>query len=140
LQVRGTSEGTASLHAQLTPLIGRARDVETVCRLLRSDEVRLLTLTGPGGVGKTRLAVQVAGDLAEGLEDGAVFVPLAPVADPSSVASAIAEALQLREQGTRLLLDQLKDVLRRRRPLLVLDNFEHLPARLASGRPTARRR
>ena len=127
MQVRSTeSEGGASLPAQLTPLIGREREIEAACRLLQSDDVRLLTLTGPGGVGKTRLAVQVAADLVEGLDDGAVFVSLAPVADPSSVASAIAEALLLREEGKRPLLDQLKNLLRSRRPLLLLDNFEHL--------------
>ena len=127
MQVRSTeSESGASLPAQLTSLIGREREIEAACRLLQSDDVRLLTLTGPGGVGKTRLAVQVAADLVEGLDDGAVFVSLAPVADSSSVASAIAEALLLREEGKRPLLDQLKNLLRSRRPLLLLDNFEHL--------------
>ena len=126
--MRRVSGSTASLPAQLTPLVGRDRDVEAACRLLQSDDVRLLTLTGPGGVGKTRLAVQVASDLVGDLEDGVVFVSLAPVADPSSVASAIAEALHVREQGTGLLLDQLKVFLGNRRSLLVLDNFEHLVA------------
>ena len=90
--------------------------------------MRLLTLTGPGGVGKTRLAMQIAADLAGEIEDGVYFVSLAPISEPSSLPVAIADALRLRERGGRSLLDQLKGFLRTRQALLVLDNFEHLAA------------
>src|SRR5438874_1008784 len=74
-----------NLPAQLTPLIGRAQEEATVCALLRRAEVRLLTLTGTGGVGKTRLSLAVATDLLDEFADGVCFVPLAPVSDPDLV-------------------------------------------------------
>jgi predicted ATPase/DNA-binding NarL/FixJ family response regulator len=120
------SESNAALPAQLTPLIGREREVEAACRTLLDGEVRLLTLTGPGGVGKTRLARQVAAELVESLDDGVFFVCLASVADPASVVYEIADALGLREERGSLLLDQVEQDLAPRRALLVLDNFEHL--------------
>jgi predicted ATPase/DNA-binding CsgD family transcriptional regulator len=127
VQVRGTEyQPEASLPAQLTPLIGREREVEAACRLLRSDELRLVTLTGPGGVGKTRLAIRVAADLVEGFDGSVFFVSLASVAEPASVACTIAEAVGLREGGRSSLVDELRAFLRNRRLLLVLDNFEHL--------------
>ena len=129
MQVRtAESDRRSSLPAQLTPLVGRERDVEAASRLLEDDEVRLLTLTGPGGVGKTRLAIQVAAELAEGFEDGVCFVSLTPVADPSSVPCAIAAALRLSGHGRGLSPDRIKERLRSRCPLLVLDNFEHVSA------------
>ena len=86
-----------------TPLIGRQAEVATVASLLKGDGVRLLTLTGPGGVGKTRLALQVATELAaDGVfADGAAFVPLAAVQDPGLVAATIAHALGVQEISDR---------------------------------------
>ena len=117
-----------NLPLQRSPLIGREREVAEVERLLLREDVGLLTLTGPGGTGKTRLALQVAAEVLDRFEDGVFFVALAPLADPGLVGSAIAQALGVRESGERPLLDSLKDYLREKRLLLVLDNFEHLLA------------
>jgi predicted ATPase/DNA-binding SARP family transcriptional activator len=113
------------LPAPRTPLIGRRTEVEEVAALLRGP-ARLVTVTGPGGIGKTRVALQAAHDLAADFADGVVFVDLAAVRDPELFADAVAAALELDEEPGRSRLDMLRGHLRRRSVALVLDNFEHV--------------
>ncbi len=113
------------LPLQPTGLIGRERDMVTLRPLLRSG-ARIVTLTGPGGVGKTRLAVEVARDLSEGYPDGVAFVGLAPLSDAGLVIPTMAHALGLREVGGEVLHDTLRTYLREKQMLLVLDNFEQV--------------
>jgi predicted ATPase/class 3 adenylate cyclase len=115
-----------NLPVQATPLIGRERELEEVRHRLLREDVRLLTLTGPGGSGKTRLGLQVAADVIEHFADGAFFVSLAPISDPNLVGTALAHALGLQDGGGRPLAERLALHLERKCLLLVLDNFEQV--------------
>ncbi|MDQ4138238.1 MAG: DUF4062 domain-containing protein [Actinomycetota bacterium] len=117
---------SASLPAPITRLFGREQAIDAVVAMLRSTHPRLLTLTGPGGIGKTRLAIEVGTRLASEFPDGVVFVPLAPVGEADEVATAIAHALGVQHGGAAALADRLLAALSDRRMLLVLDNFEHV--------------
>jgi predicted ATPase/transcriptional regulator with XRE-family HTH domain len=120
---------SATMLLPLTPLIGRAQLVAVAGGLLQREEVRLLTLTGAGGIGKTRLGLQVAADEHPSFRDGVAFVPLAALRDPGLVATTIAQALGVREGGRQSVRERLLEYVRNKHLLLVLDNFEHmLPA------------
>jgi predicted ATPase/DNA-binding CsgD family transcriptional regulator len=111
-----------------SPLVGRAREVAAACALLRRRETRLLTLTGPGGTGKSRLSVQVAAELAETFADGVAFIPLAAISDPNLVLPTIAQTLALDAASTTPLPARLHEALHGRSQLLLLDNFEQVIA------------
>jgi predicted ATPase/class 3 adenylate cyclase/Tfp pilus assembly protein PilF len=115
-----------NLPLQPTPLIGREKEVAQVCDLLRGDETRLLTLTGPGGTGKTRVALQAAADLLDDFPDGTFFAQLATLTEAELFLLALAETLEVREIGEQPLDESLKDYLSERQLLLLLDNFEQV--------------
>ena len=118
----------SNLPTQRTMFIGRDREVGAVKELLLRDDVHLITLTGPGGIGKTRLGLQVAGELAQNFPSGVCFIPLAAVSDPALIPSIIAQALGMREPGRQVTIESLKDYLHDlpTNLLLFFDNFEHL--------------
>src|SRR5512134_682662 len=115
-----------SIPVSPTSLIGREQEIETLCQLLHRPDVRLVTITGPGGVGKTSLALQVAYDLQDAFTDGVFFVSLAAISDSTLIIPTIAHTLGAVESPNRLLLDSLKEFLRERQALLLLDNFEQI--------------
>src|SRR5437764_7769345 len=115
-----------NLPVQPTPLIGREREVAAVQQLLLREDVRLLTLTGPGGTGKTRLGVHVAAELSDHFTGGISFVNLAPISDAELVVPTIAQTLGVKESPTRSMVEQLQAFLQEKRLLLVLDNFEQV--------------
>lgn len=115
-----------TLPAELTLFIGREQERATLRALLKRGDVRLVTLTGPGGVGKTRLALRVAADLQQQFPDGVAFVPLAAIRDPSLVPATMTQALNIRSGEDLEPLERLQHFLRDRKMLLVLDNFEQI--------------
>jgi predicted ATPase/DNA-binding XRE family transcriptional regulator len=127
---RGVRDGAPApglnLPVPLTSFVGRERELADIARLL--TQTRLLTLTGTGGCGKTRLALRVAAEVVTSLSDGLCFVALAPIRDPDLVPSAICQALAVEDFGNRRPIDVLKDHLRAKHLLLVLDNFEQVLA------------
>ena len=125
------SKAPLKLPAQLTPFLGRQEEISHICNLLSGPAARLLTVVGPGGMGKTRLAIEAAACIhtaqASLFQDGIFFVPLARLDDPSELASAVAQAIGFQFYQAELSRDrQLARYLRSKRSLLVLDNFEHL--------------
>ena len=116
----------ANFPRPLTSLVGREADIAAARALLLDDGVQLLTLTGPGGFGKTRLALRLEEEVVSGFADGGVFVPLAAITNPDLVMPAIAQALGVRETDARLPTDLVADTLRGKRLLLMLDNFEQV--------------
>src|SRR5215218_6105993 len=105
--------------------VGREQLVETVCSILQSGDTRLTTLIGPGGVGKTRLAIKVAGEIADDFADGVVFVDLTPVTDSTLVALTIAASLAIVEPGEQV-VERIVEMVQNRDLLLILDNFEQV--------------
>ena len=133
----------SNLPVPATPFLGREEELAVVGRRLADPATRLLTLTGPGGTGKTRLALQSAAEVADNVPDGITWVPLAPTRDPDFVLPAIAQALGVRERTDESLADTLARTLTGQRALLLLDNLEHLlpaaadhVAALVDGCPT----
>ena len=125
---RHSEPRSSNLPVQRTAFIGREREAAALCQLVGRDDVRLVTLTGPGGIGKTRLALQVAGEIEHQFPSGVCFVSLSVVAEPGLIASTLAQALGVRETGGQSPQESMKDYLGGldHPMLLLLDNFEHL--------------
>src|SRR5215208_1457797 len=117
------AESAASLPRPLTSLIGRDRDIQRIRTLIQPEQARLVTLTGPGGVGKTRLALQVAASMHQDFAHGAYFVSLAPISDPDFVLPTVAQTLGVREVTAEPILRSLCSALSDKHLLLILDNF-----------------
>jgi predicted ATPase len=124
------STKSQTLPPTLTVLIGRNDEVQSASALLQQPRLRLLTLSGPGGVGKTRLSLQIAEELEGSFANGVCFVDLAPIKEPGLVGATIAAALGVTETGGQPVLEQVKHYVRERQLLLLLDNFEQV---LAAG-------
>ncbi|HZT96508.1 MAG TPA: tetratricopeptide repeat protein [Chloroflexota bacterium] len=130
-QMRSAAFGTqpaldGQLPRALTSFVGRRREIAVLRDMLSEPDVRLVTVTGPGGVGKTRLAVEVARSLRHDFDDGVIFVPLDALTHPGSVPGAIVSALGLKPRTDISVTDVLREYLAEKQLLLVLDNFEHL--------------
>ena len=121
-----TDSYPSNLPAPLTSLIGREQNLATLCDILRNTQVRLLTLTGPGGIGKTQLALRIAEDLVDAFKEGVFFVALASLTDPALLIPALMQTLEIREIEGQPQLESLKSHLRPRQLLLLLDNFEQI--------------
>ena len=121
-----------NLPVPATPFVGRRRELKEVVDLLRRDDVRLLTLTGPGGTGKTRLALQAAAEIAEDVPDGIWWISLAALRDPALTVDAVAKSLEVRERPGIPLEELLAETLAAKRALLLIDNAEHLLPQVAT--------
>src|SRR5215216_7074440 len=121
-----SDQRTRHFPPSLTPFLGREEQISATAELVAAPNVHLVTLTGPGGIGKTRLAIQVGERLASSFTGGAIFVDLSPLRDPAQVLPAIGAALGLREVNTGSLVNQIHGFLAERETILILDNFEHL--------------
>jgi predicted ATPase/class 3 adenylate cyclase len=126
--LRALGPGPMNLPVQLTGFVGRERELAHARMLLQREEIRLLTLTGPGGTGKTRLAVRAAAEVRESFPDGVIFVELGSVNDPRLVVATIAQAMGVRETAGQSMLESLAQYADDRRLLLILDNFEQVLA------------
>ena len=131
-----------NLPVPATPFLGRGEELSELLALASGPGVRVLTLTGPGGTGKTRLSLQLAAELSDSYPDGVWWVPLAPVRDETVVGSIVASTLDVDEEPGREIVDSIASALARKRLLLLLDNCEHLVdsvaravARISSGSP-----
>jgi predicted ATPase/class 3 adenylate cyclase len=122
-----------NLPVPATPFLGRRQELDEVVGLLRREDVWLLTLTGPGGTGKTRLALQAAAEVAEDVPDGVWWVSLAALRDPALALDAVAKALDVRERPGFTVEETLVDALTAKRALLLIDNAEHLLPEVATG-------
>jgi len=120
------SVSNTNLPAEASSLIGRTRELGDIGELLRRPGVRLVTLTGSGGMGKTRLALRAAVQLVEEFKNGVFLVPLAPISDPGLVLSTVAQTLGVKERAGQTVAESLRRHLERKSLLLLLDNFEHL--------------
>ncbi len=118
-------ESEARLPLPLSSFIGRQTEIESVHQLLESG-ARLVTLTGPGGVGKTRLALEITAQYAQAFADNVFFVPLQALTEPEQVLEEVASVLRVRESGTRPLLEDLCDALADKHALICIDNWEHV--------------
>src|SRR5437868_3862617 len=127
-----TQAAMQNLPASPTPLLGREQERMAVCALLRRPEMRLLTLTGVGGIGKTRLGIAVASAVLADFADGVSFISLAPLSDPDLVLATIAQTLGIKENPGVPLSDLLRTSLQDKHLLLLLDNFEQV-VRAAPG-------
>jgi predicted ATPase/class 3 adenylate cyclase len=124
--LRATADKPTNLPARLTPVIGRQAEIAAMARLITADGLRLLTLTGPGGVGKTRLALEIGAEILDAFDDGVFFVPFASITDASLVVPTITRALGLSESSSRTAAETLADHLAGRKLALVLDNLEQV--------------
>jgi predicted ATPase/class 3 adenylate cyclase len=129
----------SNLPVPATPFLGRRQELDSVAALLAQPHVRLLTLTGPGGAGKTRLALQAAAETADTFPDGTYWAPLASVRDPALALTSMADAVSAKADAGSTLEEALAAGLSGRRPLLVVDNAEHLLPALAAALTTFRR-